>query len=134
MKNFIRFCLPLAAWLTFAGAPLQAQAQSQDQSEKTTGDAEKAKASKIDAFTLKQKSTAKPANSGSSNAESKADAPIGVNEPGVNRAAKPLTVTEEGIEDPKLSKGKGRTLPPKGSNQQVPPAEKAGDPKNKPKS
>jgi hypothetical protein len=111
---------PFYCWLAIAAvlatsSPVLAQARDQQTGERPTASDDEARKAKIEAITVKQKVTengrAKREEVESKGSGPKSSAPIGVNEPGVNRAPKPLTVTEEGVEN-QPTKGKRRSVAP----------------------
>lgn len=110
------FCFsPAVAALLATSSLVRAQTRGQQTDERPTASDNKARKAKIDALTLKQKVTdkerAEREEVESKASGSKTSAPIGVNEPGVNRAPKPITVTEEGVEN-QPTKGKSRSVEP----------------------
>lgn len=122
----VRSCLslPLAAILAMS-FPLGGMQASEEKKGNPPAETENNRKNKIEALTVKQKAVEQP---GSSKGESKTPAdstrrPIGVNEPGVNKAAKPITVNEEGLEL-MPAKDKNRSVDP--SKQQAGPQEKPG--------
>jgi hypothetical protein len=119
--------LPLLASCAMAIALGGTQTSEEKKGSNPPAAASNERKSKIEALTIKQKAAGKePAGSSKGESKSTADStrgPIGVNEPGVNKAAKPITVNEEGLELMQ-SKDKNRSVDP--SKQQAGPEGKPG--------
>ncbi len=126
MRSRFQLLLTLAVMTAVSGTLVFAQAQGSGKSDSSPEEQAKARSNKIEALNLKQKVAERKAGESQQSevkgSDAKPGAPIGVNEPGVNRAARPLTVNEEGIEG----------QPAKGSQRIVEPARPASPVERKP--
>lgn len=117
MRSRFQLLLTMAVMTAVSSTLVFARAQDSSKGDSSPDERAKARVNKIEALTIKQKSAERKAGerreSEVKDSDSKSRAPISVNEPGVNRAAKPNTGSEEDVANQPTKGSKRVAEPPK---------------------